>query len=164
MRLLAALALLLVAAAPAAADPIPVGPNDLPSFIGREWAPKPVFAPLPPRHPFMAPNGSSNLHEDAFQTDASQRTGPLGRAMKRVSTFYSRECGSVTFDSRGRIVTVCVGLDRPILKTRTRIDEIYAKHTGKSTEEVHRDMERDRFFKSDEAVEYGLIDKVISSH
>jgi ATP-dependent Clp protease protease subunit len=51
-----------------------------------------------------------------------------------------------------------------ILKTRTRIDEIYARHTGKPVEEVHRDMERDRFFKSDEAVEYGLIDKVISSH
>jgi ATP-dependent Clp protease protease subunit len=51
-----------------------------------------------------------------------------------------------------------------ILKTRARIDDIYAKHTGKTTEEVHRDMERDRFFKPDEAVEYGLIDKVISSH
>jgi ATP-dependent Clp protease protease subunit len=53
---------------------------------------------------------------------------------------------------------------REILKTRVRIDEIYAKHTGKTVEDVHRDMERDRFFKSDEAVEYGLIDKVISSH
>jgi ATP-dependent Clp protease protease subunit len=29
---------------------------------------------------------------------------------------------------------------------------------------VHRDMERDRFFKPEEAVEYGLIDRVISSH
>jgi ATP-dependent Clp protease protease subunit len=51
-----------------------------------------------------------------------------------------------------------------IIKTRRRIDEIYAKHTGKTTDEVHADMERDRFFKSDEAVEYGLIDKVITSH
>jgi ATP-dependent Clp protease protease subunit len=51
-----------------------------------------------------------------------------------------------------------------IIKTRRRIDDIYAKHTGKTAEEVNRDMERDRFFKSDEAVEYGLIDKVISSH
>jgi ATP-dependent Clp protease, protease subunit len=51
-----------------------------------------------------------------------------------------------------------------ILKTRKRIDEIYAHHTGQSLEQVHSDMERDRFFKSDEAVEYGLIDKVISSH
>src|SRR3712207_1727928 len=51
-----------------------------------------------------------------------------------------------------------------ILKTRKRVDEIYAKHTGQPEEQVHRDMERDRFFKADEAAEYGLIDKVISSH
>ena len=36
--------------------------------------------------------------------------------MSRVSTFYVKECASVTFDSRGRIVTICVGLDRPQLK------------------------------------------------
>ncbi len=51
-----------------------------------------------------------------------------------------------------------------ILKTRKRIDEIYAAACGKPEEEVHKDMERDRFFKPDEAVEYGLIDRVISSH
>ena len=51
-----------------------------------------------------------------------------------------------------------------ILKTRKRIDELYALHTGQTEEQVHVDMERDRFFKPDEAVEYGLIDKVISSH
>ncbi len=50
------------------------------------------------------------------------------------------------------------------LKTRKRLDEIYAKHTGQSEEQVHKDMERDRFFKPEEAVEYGLIDKVITSH
>ena len=53
---------------------------------------------------------------------------------------------------------------REILKTRERIDEIYARHTEQPVEQVHADMERDRFFKPDEAVEYGLIDKVISSH
>jgi ATP-dependent Clp protease protease subunit len=31
-------------------------------------------------------------------------------------------------------------------------------------EEVHKDMERDRFFKADEAAEYGLIDRVLTSH
>jgi ATP-dependent Clp protease protease subunit len=51
-----------------------------------------------------------------------------------------------------------------IIKTRRRIDEIYAHHTEQTIEQVHTDMERDRFFKPDEAVEYGLIDKVISSH
>jgi ATP-dependent Clp protease protease subunit len=53
---------------------------------------------------------------------------------------------------------------REVLKIRERIDEIYAKHTGRPIEEVHRDMERDRFFKADEAVEYGLIDRVIEHH
>ena len=53
---------------------------------------------------------------------------------------------------------------REIIKTRQRIDEIYAHHTGQPLEQVHHDMERDRFFKPDEAVAYGLIDKVIESH
>ena len=53
---------------------------------------------------------------------------------------------------------------REILKTRARVDEIYAKHTGKPVEEVHKDMERDRFFKSEDAKEYGLIDRVLYSH
>src|SRR3712207_2997783 len=51
-----------------------------------------------------------------------------------------------------------------IIKTRRRIDEIYASHTDRPVEEVHADMERDRFFKPEEAVEYGLIDQVIESH
>ena len=51
-----------------------------------------------------------------------------------------------------------------ILKTRKRVDEIYAKHTGQTEERVHADMERDRFFKADQAAEYGLIDRVIHSH
>ena len=53
---------------------------------------------------------------------------------------------------------------REILNVRKRIDEIYAKHTGQPEEQVHLDMERDRFFKPDEAVEYGLIDKVLDKH
>ncbi len=53
---------------------------------------------------------------------------------------------------------------REILKTRARIDEIYARHCERPVEEVHVDMERDRFFKADEAQAYGLIDRVISSH
>jgi len=53
---------------------------------------------------------------------------------------------------------------REILDVRRNIDEIYALHTGKTYDEVHVDMERDRFFKADEAVEYGLIDAVIEDH
>ena len=53
---------------------------------------------------------------------------------------------------------------REILKIRQRIDEIYALHTGQPLEQVHTDMERDRFFKADQAVQYGLIDRVIEHH
>jgi ATP-dependent Clp protease protease subunit len=53
---------------------------------------------------------------------------------------------------------------REVLDLRRRIDEIYAKHTGRTEQQVHDDMERDRFFKADEAQEYGLIDKVIDKH
>jgi len=53
---------------------------------------------------------------------------------------------------------------REIINVRRRIDEIYAHHTGQKVEQVHADMERDRFFKADEAAEYGLIDRVIASH
>jgi len=53
---------------------------------------------------------------------------------------------------------------REILKTRQRIDEIYAHHTGKPVEQVHADMERDRFFNPEQAAEYGLIDRVIEEH
>jgi ATP-dependent Clp protease protease subunit len=51
-----------------------------------------------------------------------------------------------------------------IIKTRKRIDEIYAQHTGQSEEQVHTDMERDRFFSAEAAVEYGLIDRVLEHH
>ncbi|HTQ68919.1 MAG TPA: ATP-dependent Clp protease proteolytic subunit [Solirubrobacteraceae bacterium] len=53
---------------------------------------------------------------------------------------------------------------REILNLRSRIDEIYAEHTGRSTDEVRGDMERDRFFTSEQALEYGLVDRVLQSH
>ena len=98
-----------------AQTPIPEGASSSPAYVGAPATPHAIPAPPPPRHPFMAPNGSSNLHEDAWQTDTTRRSGPLGRDPQRLSTFFARDCASVTFDSRGRIVTVCVGLDRPQL-------------------------------------------------
>ena len=50
---------------------------------------------------------------------------------------------------------------REIIDMRRRIDEIYARHTGQAVERVHDDMERDRFFTSAQAVDYGLIDRVL---
>jgi ATP-dependent Clp protease, protease subunit len=53
---------------------------------------------------------------------------------------------------------------REIIDVRKRTDEIYAHHSGQSEEQVHVDMERDRFFDPVQAVEYGLIDRVIEHH
>jgi ATP-dependent Clp protease protease subunit len=50
---------------------------------------------------------------------------------------------------------------REVLALGARIDEIYAKHTDQSVERVHADMERDRFFTGEEAVAYGLVDRVL---
>ena len=53
---------------------------------------------------------------------------------------------------------------REVLKVRERVDEIYAKACRKSVEEVHQLMERDRFFSAAQAVDYGLIDRVLTGH
>lgn len=53
---------------------------------------------------------------------------------------------------------------REIIAQRQRIDDIYAEATGRTAEEVHSDMERDRFFTAEQAKEYGLIDRVLQSH
>src|SRR5690349_6003897 len=47
---------------------------------------------------------------------------------------------------------------REILYLRGRLNEIYAQHTGKTVEEIARDMERDRYMSATEATDYGLID------
>jgi hypothetical protein len=110
------------------AQPIPEGPEagSVPAFIGAPAKPKSVQAPSVPTHPFMAPNGRSNIHDDAYQTDTYTWGGPLGRNMQRASTFQGSECASVTFDSAGRIVAVCVGLDHPrvVLFDPRTLDEI----------------------------------------
>jgi hypothetical protein len=100
-----------------AATPIPEGPDGgpPPPLTGKPAVQRPVSVPRVPRHPFMAPNDRSNLHNDAFQTDANRGPGPLGRGMRRASTFFANDCASITFDSRGRLVTICVGVARPTL-------------------------------------------------
>ncbi|MEW6265480.1 MAG: ATP-dependent Clp endopeptidase proteolytic subunit ClpP [Thermodesulfobacteriota bacterium] len=50
---------------------------------------------------------------------------------------------------------------REILRLRERLNEILAQHTGQSIEHVARDTERDYYMSGGEAVEYGLVDRVI---
>jgi ATP-dependent Clp protease, protease subunit len=53
---------------------------------------------------------------------------------------------------------------REALKIRARLDEILAKHTKQTLEKVSEDTERDYFMTAEEAAEYGIVDKVITSH
>ena len=43
----------------------------------------------------------------------------------------------------------------------SKLNELYAKHTGKAAEQIEKDMDRDMFMSSEEALVYGIIDKVI---
>jgi hypothetical protein len=115
---LAAACCALTTASAAAAVPIPEGPqaSTLPVFIGSPAKPHPVKGTTVPQNPYMAPNSRSNLHDDAYMTDSYPQAGPLGHAMTRTSTLLGRECASTAFDSKDRIVTVCVGLDGPQLQ------------------------------------------------
>jgi ATP-dependent Clp protease protease subunit len=52
---------------------------------------------------------------------------------------------------------------KEILYLRERLNEIMAKHTGQEIKTIERDTDRDNFFGADEAVKYGLVDKVLVS-
>jgi ATP-dependent Clp protease protease subunit len=52
---------------------------------------------------------------------------------------------------------------REILRMRDLLEEILARHTGQSIERIHADTDRDFVIEAHEAVEYGIIDEVISS-
>jgi hypothetical protein len=115
-----AVALVLTFAGTARAQPVVPIPSVAvpppPQFIGAAATPHPIRGiPRTPRNPFMAPNGESEIHDDGWQTDVSTWGGPLGRSPKTLSSQILRDCGSITFDRQGRVVSVCVGLGGPQL-------------------------------------------------
>jgi hypothetical protein len=116
-----AAAVLAVAAAPAAAQtpPVPIPTLNVPpapAYIGAPATPHPVGGiPATPQNPFMAPNGLSEIHDDGWQTDVNWWGGPLGNQPQQVSNYLNRDCGSITFDRQGRVISVCVGVSGPEL-------------------------------------------------
>ena len=52
---------------------------------------------------------------------------------------------------------------REMLGTRDRLNKILARHTGQTVEKIKFDTDRDNFMASDEAISYGLIDKVLEN-
>jgi ATP-dependent Clp protease protease subunit len=52
---------------------------------------------------------------------------------------------------------------REILSIRDKLNRVLAHHTGQPLEKVQQDTDRDNFLSADDAVSYGLIDKVLSN-
>jgi ATP-dependent clp protease, proteolytic subunit clpP len=52
---------------------------------------------------------------------------------------------------------------RELLKLKEKLNQMLAEHTGKSLEKIERDTDRDNFMSAQEAADYGLIDKVITT-
>ena len=50
-----------------------------------------------------------------------------------------------------------------IIRTKKRLNEIYKKHTQKNIKEIELIMERDSYFSPEEAIKFGLIDKIVES-
>jgi len=64
--------------------------------------------------------------------------------------------------TEGQATDIAIHADH-IIKTKDLLNRIIAKHTGQKLEKVIQDTERDKFMSSEEALKYGLIDKVIKS-
>jgi hypothetical protein len=112
----AAVGLLLVAVAaagsPASADLSTAGLLGVPTYVGAPATPNPIDHPPIPQHPYLSPNGTSSMHNDAYASDAYEVSGPLGIEPQVKSTFYGvRECATMAFDSHDRIVALCGGLE-----------------------------------------------------
>ncbi|MBR5797869.1 MAG: ATP-dependent Clp endopeptidase proteolytic subunit ClpP [Clostridia bacterium] len=63
--------------------------------------------------------------------------------------------------ARGQATDIKIQADL-ILRTRDNLNRILSENTGKSIEEIARDTERDNFMTSEQALEYGLIDKILT--
>jgi ATP-dependent Clp protease protease subunit len=53
---------------------------------------------------------------------------------------------------------------RELVRTRERLYDILVRHTGRGLDDVRRDCERDNFMSAEQAVEYGLVDKILLHH
>jgi ATP-dependent Clp protease protease subunit len=62
--------------------------------------------------------------------------------------------------AKGQATEILIAADH-IKRTRDNLNRILSENTGKSLEEIARDTERDNFMTAKEAMEYGLIDKVL---
>jgi len=109
--------------------PIPPGVADalVPTFIGRPAKAKPRAHPRIPQNPYLAKNGRSSMHNDPYSSDAYRVKGPLGKGLQvRTASYGIRECATIAFDRRGRIVGLCgdlAGFSMMLINPRTLVSK-----------------------------------------
>jgi len=99
--------------------PIPSVPGPLlvPDFIGAPSSAAPFPSFTVPQNPHLSPNGTNNMHDDAYGTNSYVGPGPTGHATKVTSALYGvEECATAAFDRHGQIVALCGLLTGPILR------------------------------------------------
>ncbi len=87
-----------------------------------------------------------------------------GSSGKRLALPHARIMIHQPMGGTGRRQATDIDIEaKEILRIRKQLNEIMAERTGKSVEKIAKDTDRDYFMSAAEAVEYGLIDKVIES-
>ena len=89
----------------------------MPTYAGAPAVANPIASFPVPQNPYMSPNGTNSIHDDAYATDSYIGSGPLGKRPIVQSAFYGvDECATLTFDAHGRIVGLCVQTGGPVLQ------------------------------------------------
>ena len=86
-----------------------------------------------------------------------------GTAGKRYALEHSRILIHQPYSEGGGQVSDIEIQAREVLRMRELLEEILAKHSKKSKEEIGKDIERDKILTAAEAVEYGLVDQILAS-
>jgi len=88
-----------------------------------------------------------------------------GAKGKRVALPHARIMIHQPLGGTGRQQASDIEIEaRQILRVRSELNTLMAQHTGKSVEQIQKDTDRDYFLSAEEAMNYGLIDRVITEH
>jgi ATP-dependent Clp protease, protease subunit len=88
-----------------------------------------------------------------------------GAKGKRVALPHARIMIHQPLGGTGRRQASDIEIEaRQILRVRSELNLLMAEHTGKTVEQIEKDTDRDYFLSAEEAVQYGLIDRVITEH
>ncbi|GAA3088889.1 hypothetical protein GCM10017562_69220 [Streptomyces roseofulvus] len=164
----ALVAVLLVGSAPVAqAEEIPLalGHRLVEHYLGAPATARPLPGAGPAQHPHLAPNGRSGMHADGAGSGTHPYPAPLGRSPEVTSEQIAPlggECATATFDTGGRLLTVCGTFNGFLLKLLDpRSLDTLAEHKlpqRSSTVEAVTRLDFEKIFKDTSGGAYFYLD------